>query len=163
VTQSSITNPKIVEEKLKEVRWEYADKDPNAVGILTKRIEEIGRKFGLISYSDLVKGVTFSFPNIRSGAPYTIDTWDWSGLDRRILGDCLGYISAQSYLAHGFMASALVIGRVNSQPSDIFFNWMKDLKILPDTKESTILKFWQGEVDKAHKWYKYRGNPPVLS
>ena len=61
----------------------------------------------------------------------------------------------QSYLTAGFMASALVIARLESKPSDIFFEWMKDLGVLPDLKEDTVLAFWSNQVKKSHHWYKY--------
>lgn len=141
--------------QLKAIVWEYADKDPAALTILRSRIEETGRKFGLISYSDIVKGVEFRFPNM-DGRVYRIDTYDWSGLDRRIVGDFLGYLSMESYLAAGFFCSALVIARLESKPSDIFFEWIKSLGILPNTREDSVLAFWSQEVRKAHHWYKYQ-------
>ena len=144
-----------IAERLKAIEWEYADKDSAAVAELRRRIEETGRRFRLISYTDLVRGVDFHFPNINNGRAYRITTYDWSGLDRRIVGDCLGFISKESYLAHGFMASALVIAREESKPSDIFFRWMEELGVLPNTREETVLKFWVEQVNKAHQWYKY--------
>jgi len=128
-----------IAQKLKTIVWEYADKDSRALATLRERIEETGRKFGLISYSDIVKGVEFNYPNINEGRTYRIDTYDWSGLDRRIIGDCLGYLSMESYLKAGFMCSALVIARLESKPSDIFFEWMKSLDVLPNVKENTVL------------------------
>lgn len=141
--------------KLDLVEWEYADKDPDAISELQSRIEAKGRQFGLISYTDLVRGVDFHYPNINQGKPYRINIHGWSGLDRRIVGDCLGFISKESYLAHGFMASALVIARLESKPSDMFFEWMVSLGVLPDLKEETVLAFWVEQVKKAHHWYKY--------
>ena len=141
--------------QLSEIEWEYADKDPEALAVLTKRIEEKGRNLGLITYSELVTGMVFHFPNINDGGPYQIHTYDWSGLDRRIIGDFLGYISVRSYLEHGFMASALVVNRSESQPSDIFFEWMESLDVLPNLREDTVLAFWAEQVKKAHNWYKY--------
>jgi hypothetical protein len=37
--------------------WDYADKDTASLAILRKRVQETDRKFSLISYTDLVKGV----------------------------------------------------------------------------------------------------------
>ena len=53
------------------------------------------------------------------------------------------------------MASALVIGRLESRPADNFFEWMEYLEVLPNTKEDTVLKFWAEQVKLAHQWYKY--------
>jgi hypothetical protein len=141
--------------KLSAIQWEYADKDLSAIAILQGRIKEIGRKTALISYSDLVISVDFHYPNINNGNAYRISTYDWTGLDRKIIGDCLGYISKESYLEAGFMASALVIARWESKPSDIFFEWMKSLGVLPNINEDTVLSFWSQQVKKAHQWYRY--------
>jgi hypothetical protein len=146
-----------VAEQLRAINWEYADKDLEALSELRRRVEETGRKFGLISYTDLVRGVEFHYPNLNDGEPYFVNTYtdEWSGIDRRIVGDCLGYISMESYSKAGFMASALVIGRLESQPSDIFFRWMESLGILPDMSVNTVLAYWTAQVKKAHHWYKY--------
>jgi hypothetical protein len=53
------------------------------------------------------------------------------------------------------MASALVIGRDESKPSESFFQWMEELGVLPDLHEMTVLKFWSEQVKKAHQWYRY--------
>jgi hypothetical protein len=52
------------------------------------------------------------------------------------------------------MASALVVSGIEFKPSDIFFDWMKTLDVLPDLSESTVLAFWADEVNKAHRWYR---------
>lgn len=141
---------------LQAVQWQYADQDLRAIDVLTGRIRETGRKFGLISYTDLVDGIEFHYRNINNGAPHQISVWgEWTGLDRRIIGDCLGFISRNSYLEAGFMASALVIARQESKPSDIFFEWMRDLGVLPNLREDTVLAFWSEQVKRAHHWYRY--------
>ncbi|MBT6053352.1 MAG: hypothetical protein HOI47_09835 [Candidatus Scalindua sp.] len=144
-----------IEEKLKSIKWEYADQDLPAIEALEERIASTGNRFGLISYSDLVEDIDFHFPNINQGSPYRIRIYEWSGLDRSIIGDCLGYISMRSYSEAQFMASALVIARLESKPSDIFFKWMVSLNIIPDLSEDSVLKFWTEQVKKAHHWYKY--------
>ena len=140
--------------KMAAITWIYGDKDPQALAILEERIAETGHNLGLITYSDLVNGVTFHLPNIRNGGDYQIAIHDWGGLDRAILGDFLGYISTRSYLRAGFMASALVVNRAEFRPSDQFFAWMEQLAVLPDTREDTVLAFWAEQVNKAHKWYR---------
>ena len=143
-----------IAEKMSSIQWSYGDKDNAALAVLEGRIADSGRRLALITYTDLVKGVEFHLPNIRNGSSYEIMTHDWSGLDRRIAGDFLGYSSYRSYSKHGFMASALVVSKAEYRPSDIFFNWMKSLDILPDTEEDTVLAFWMDQVNKAHNWYK---------
>ncbi len=60
----------------------------------------------------------------------------------------------RSYCANGFMASALVVNRLEYKPSDLFFEWMKRIEVLPNTNEGTVMKFWIDQVNKAHNWYK---------
>ena len=144
-----------IAERLQEIEWQYANRDLEALAILRNRVQETGKKFGLISYTDLVRGVEFHFPNVNEGAAYQINTYDWSGLDRRIVGDFLGYLCMESYLEAGFMCSALVIGKKKSRPSEIFFEWMEYLDVLPNMEDATVLKFWVGQVKKAHQWYAY--------
>ena len=83
-----------------------------------------------------------------------IRAWDWSGLDRGIVGDFLGYISMRSYIDARFMASALVVGKDTSKPSWHFFDWMKKLDVLTDLSEDSVCRFWADEVSKAHEWFK---------
>ncbi len=101
---------------MSQTQWSYGDKDPVALAILEKRISEAGRSLSLITYTDLVKGVEFHLPNINSGSSYSITTFDWTGLDRRIIGDFLGYASYRSYSKHHFMTSALVVNRDEFRP-----------------------------------------------
>jgi hypothetical protein len=145
-----------IEKRMDETEWEYGDKDLAAIDELSSRIAATGKKFGLISYTDLVSGVAFHYPNINNGQPHFISVFgEWTGLDRRIIGDCLGYVSMRSYKEAKFMASALVIARTESKPSDMFFQWMQTLGVLPKLDEMSVLKFWSEQVAKAHQWYKY--------
>src|SRR4051812_39347669 len=90
--------------KFHGIEWLYADKDPGALAELEKRIADAGRQLQLITYSKLASGVQFHLPNIRNGAAYEIRTYEWHGLDRKIIGEFLGLASARSYEAAGFMA-----------------------------------------------------------
>ena len=92
-------------EYLGTVTWKYAGQDSEAKAELTRRISEAGRRLQMITYSDLVRGIRFRIPSINSGQPYEIDTADWTGFDRAMIGDFLGAISAESYAAGGFLAS----------------------------------------------------------
>jgi len=144
--------------QLDSIDWDYATSDPEACNELEARICRQGRVNGLIPYSNLVSGIGFNLPSINGGKSKIIDTHNWQHIDRRIIGDFLGYISYISYKKAGFMASALVI-KLNGDmmPSDIFFKWMESLDILSDLQEKTIETFWINEVSKAHQWY--RQNP----
>lgn len=143
-----------IETQMSQMQWSYGDKDPVALAILEKRISEAGRSLSLITYTDLVKGVEFHLPNINSGSSYSITTFDWTGLDRRIIGDFLGYASYRSYSKHHFMTSALVVNRDEFRPSWHFFQWMRHLNVLPDLEEDTVNVFWVDQINKAHNWFK---------
>jgi hypothetical protein len=140
--------------RMNAIKWHYAEEDPAALSVLQERIAETGRRERLITYSELVTGVTFLLPRVNEGKPFQIDVHDWRELDRAIVGEFLGYISMRSYNEAGFMASALVVDKIVGEPSVHFFRWMKDLNILPDTRDDTILVFWVDQVAKAHRWYK---------
>jgi len=131
-----------IAEILQGYTWTYADKDPVAQGIIRDRIESAAKIRKMLFYSELVTGVIFHLPNINEGREYEIRTDEWQGLDRRIIGDFLGNLSAQSFVSHGFMISAIVVGKYENRPSDLFFDWMKEINILPNLEEPTILKFW---------------------
>jgi len=141
---------------LEDVDWPYAPNDEN--GALQEFQDRICRtaRLGtsLISYSNLVAGVTFQFSNVNNGQPFVIDVHDWQGLHRRIVGDCLGYLSYTSYRDYDFMASALVAGLAENRPSEIFFEWMNELGAIPDLSEDSITSFWVNEVNKAIAWYQ---------
>ncbi|NLE58049.1 MAG: hypothetical protein GX616_06800 [Planctomycetes bacterium] len=143
-----------VARKLAATRWHYPEVDPDALARLQQRIAGAGRRQDLITYSDLVRGVTFYLPNVNDGKPFEIDVSEWRDLDRAIIGEFLGYISMLSFREAGFMASALAVEKAEMKPSVHFFRWMRELGALPDTKEETVLAFWLDQVKKAHAWFK---------
>lgn len=139
---------------LEAVEWRYGDKDPEALAIMEQRIARAGRYEDLVTYSDLVAGITFRIPNVHGGKPFQIQTDDWSDLDRAVLGDMLGYISLRSFRVGGFLASTLAVNKANGEPSQLFFRWMNKLGAIEDMDENTMLTFWVDQVKKAHAWYK---------
>jgi len=145
-----------------QIQWSYGDKDAAALAILEGRIIEKARNLALITYSDLVKGVVFHLPNINNGAAYTIQTYDWSGLDRKIIGDFLGYASYRSYRQHGFMMSALVVNKDEFRPSWHFFDFMQYLEHLEDSSEDSINRYWIEQINKAHQFYGGRRRRAVV-
>lgn len=142
--------------QMEAVNWTYADKDPAALGELRKRLQSAARKTKMLRYSELADGVEFRLPQIKGGDPYYITTWDWSGLDRRIIGEFLGYLSMESWREGQFMISAIVIGGLDYQPSDHFFEWMKELGVLRNLKQESVFAFWSEQVKKAFAYYKAR-------
>ena len=133
--------------------FHYPNQDMGSVVVLEDRINSYARRRQLITYSQLVQGVTFHFASIRNGAPYRIDVEDWTNLDRQIVGEFLGFISMRSYQDHQFMLSALVVNKAESKPSEPFFEWMKSLNALPNLNEQTVFAFWGQQVNLAHQYY----------
>jgi hypothetical protein len=148
--------------KLEAVEWRYGDKDPAAAREFEHRIASCARGKGFITYSEIIRDVTFHLPNVANGQPYQIRASEWSGLDRKILGEFLGYVSARSYVSAGFLATAVVVSSSELKPSDLFFAWMKELDALPDLKEDTVLAFWARHFREALKWYKANPSRTIL-
>ena len=140
-----------IELRMQETKWSYAENDPDALAVLSRRIEDAGRREDLINYSDLVRGVVFHISNVNQGQPFQIDIHEWPDLHRAILGEFLGYISMLSYRKAKFMASALAINKTEFKPSYHFFNWMKELGVLSGRD---VDDFWQEQVKKAFDWFK---------
>ena len=136
--------------------WAYAPNETTgALQEMADRIARTGRlNASLIPYSNLVSGIAFSFTNVQSGSPFVIDVRHWEGLHRRIVGDCLGYISYISYRDYDFMASSLVAGMISNKPSDLFFEWMQRLGAIRDLSDTSIDPFWVDQVTKSVSWYK---------
>lgn len=149
-------NRQLVLSEMSSIEWTYAPNETSgAVQEMADRIARTGRMASsLISYSNLVSGIPFSFSNIQGGHPFVIDVRHWEGLHRRCIGDCLGYISYISYRDYDFMASSLVAGLISNKPSDLFFEWMQSLGALKDLREDSVDRFWIDQVNKSVAWYK---------
>jgi len=138
-------------EQLEGIRWRYATGDPAALSEMESRIATAGRKRSLITYSELVRGITFNLPNIHK--PRTIDVTNWQELDRAIVGDFLGYISMRSYERAQLFASALVVSKMDGSPGDGFHSLLKQLGLIPNLRSAKALDLWAEHVAKAHTWF----------
>lgn len=145
--------------QLSAMEWKYASQDTAAKEELTRRIALEGKRLGMITYSDLVRGIVFRVESVDGGRPYEIDVHDWSGFDRVLIGDFLGAISTESYIEGGFLATALVVNKLEFKPSDHFFQWMVKLGVLPAGDEDALLAFWIEHVNRAHIWYARHYDP----
>jgi hypothetical protein len=105
----------------------------------------------LITYSELVRGVTFNLPNVQK--PRTIDVTNWQELDRAVVGDFLGYISMRSYERAHLFSSALVVGKVDGSPGEGFYKLLKELGLIPSARSPKTLDLWAEHVAKAHTWF----------
>jgi hypothetical protein len=140
-----------VEKRLQEIEWRYPTGDPKALKTLEERIAGAGKRARLITYSELVAGITFSLPSLAE--PRTIDTRNWQELDRAIVGDFLGYISMRSYERGKFFSSALVVTKDDGTPGEGFHALLRDVGLVPSTKSPKVLDLWIEHVGKAHEWF----------
>jgi hypothetical protein len=148
-----------VREKFDQIRWYYADKDPDARAELARRIRERARRgeeSEPLTYSELVEGVVFRLPNVNGGVPFQLGMPEWTELDRKILGEFLGYISKESYEEGGIIASALVVSKTTSKPSEGFRALMRQVGLLRGSKSDDATLLWVSELRKAQDWYKTR-------
>ena len=135
------------------IHWRYGDKDASALDELEARIASAGRRRGLATYSDLVRGITFDLPNVKQ-PPFQIDVTDWRDFDRAVIGDFLGYISERSYDKAGFFASALVVGKLDGSPGWGYYDLLKQLDLIPAAQSEEALGMWADHVRKAHTWFE---------
>jgi hypothetical protein len=80
-------------------------------------------------------------------------------VDRTLVGEFLGYISARSYRRHSFMASALAVEKAEGKPSFQFFKWMRKLGAIPSTDDDVVLSFWVDQVNRAYQHFASTGAP----
>lgn len=104
----------------------------------------------MIPYSDLVRGVTFHLANVNGGRPFEIV--EWTDLNRAIIGDFLGCISADMYCSTGVFLSAVVVTKDDGTPGLGFTNFMRDLGILSGPSQTAALAGWVREVKKVFEW-----------
>lgn len=141
-----------ISERFQTISWHYAPRDPEAQAQLETRIAEVGRREDLITYSDLVRGVTFRLSNLTDSA-HQIDPSDWQDLDRAIVGDFLGYLSMKSYESAGFFSSALVVSKRDGTPGEGFYAFLRELGLISKSKTDKAMFLWADHVKRAHEWY----------
>lgn len=139
-------------DRIRALRWHYADLDPAARAELERRLAETARREDLVRYSDLVRGIVFNLPNVQS-SPLELGVPEWTDLHRAILGDFLGKISCDSYEQAGFLASAVAVSGSTGEPSEGFRELVRELG-LASTHGTAYLTFWGDQVQKAQEWYR---------
>jgi len=139
------------------------DQDPEGVKELERRLATAALgELGIITYSELVDGVTFRRPDGRS---YGIDITNspWLQIDREILGRYLYAVVMRSWEAHGFMASAVAV-EASGEPSPQFYQLAYDEGYIPGGMSD--YRFWRGQLDLARKHYQQQAeteNMPTLA
>jgi hypothetical protein len=147
-----------VRRRLAEFNWPYAQQDPDAKAELARRIEVAARRQELLTYSELIGGVSFCLPNVNVGRPFEIDPLDWSELHRTIIGDFLGCISAETYERAGIFVSAIVVTKQDGTPGPGFTQFMRDLGVLSAPSEDAATECWVREVQRVYAWYRRQGH-----
>jgi hypothetical protein len=142
--------------KFRALPWHYAPADSAARFELKQRLARVGRGEQLVTYSDLVAGVTFRLPNVQGGHPFQLGVPDWTDLHRAIIGDFLGYLSMESWEQGRFLASALAVSKTTTEPSEGFRALLKEVDLLPAGGKTELILFWSDQVRKAHAWFKDR-------
>src|SRR5688572_14377482 len=91
--------------KIDACKWKYASEDPAAKSAIVDRLTAAAAKDRgtPITYSQLVDGIRFRLSNVDGGRPFAIDRHDWRDVDRALVGDFLGAVSADSYREGGFL------------------------------------------------------------
>ena len=140
--------------KFRAIPWAYAPGDAAARAELKRRLARVGRDEQLVTYSDLVAGVTFRLPNVQGGEPFRLGVPDWTDLHRAIIGDFLGYLSMESWEQGEFLASALAVSKTTTEPSEGFRALLKEVDLLPAGGKIEPILFWSEQVRKAHNWFR---------
>lgn len=140
----------LVVERFSALTWEFAPNDPKTVKLFEDRIEGAARRGRSITYSDLVREVEF---HLGSG-PHTINTEAWTASDRDLVADYMGFIAHRSYCAGGFLSSALVVDKTNSDPGQVFFELANDVGLLNDQSDLSRRTFWSQQMRSAHEFHR---------
>jgi hypothetical protein len=142
-----------IAKRLTAYSWPYASQDPVAFQALSRRVAAAGARRELLRYSEAVSGIDFHLPSVQGGAAIRLGVPEWTILHRTILGDFLGRLCLDTYVAGGFMGSALVVASETGQPSEGYRDLMRELGILHGKSDNEFLKHWVAEVEKAYAWY----------
>ncbi|NKE71264.1 hypothetical protein [Candidatus Manganitrophus noduliformans] len=100
-------------------------------------LETAAKKKRKMFYSDLMEQVGLSYQN-----PY----------HRRLIGECLGKLSAQTFKEKNYMLSALAVLKSTGRPNEIFFELANELGALDDTQKEK--DFYQSQIKKIYGKYK---------
>jgi len=129
--------------------WPNASQDLEAVGEIERRLAQAAGKGRPVPYSKLVSDVLFQLEGKKDA--YRINTFDWSGQDRGLIGEYLGYLSAITYERYGFMASSIAVDSKEMRPSKSFYDLAIELGAY-DGRQSRE-EFWVGELNTAFEHY----------
>jgi hypothetical protein len=111
-----------------------------------------------MTYSELVAGIDFRLPTVNQGRPLRLGVPEWTELHRAIVGDFCGHLCLETYTEAKFMGSALVVSQETGQPSEGYWNLMREIGVLSSKSETEMLTHW---VDQTQKAYAFYGSQPT--
>src|SRR5574341_752661 len=107
-----------IAKRLSDFAWPYASQDAAALAEIAARVATAGSTGRLLTYSEVVSGIDFRLPSVQGGRPLRLGVPEWTELHRAIVGDFLGRLCLDTYLAGEFMGSALVVASETMEPSE---------------------------------------------
>jgi hypothetical protein len=119
-----------------------------------ERIRQAAKQRKMLTYSELVRGIKFTHPQMRNGDPFEIVTFDWKGWDRKFIGGTLAQLTCDTLVSHGCLITSLVVDKGENAPSKILFEWLHDMGVLPDLEARTVDGFWATHVKKTFEYFK---------
>jgi hypothetical protein len=130
------------------------DEDVAALQEMKRRLAQVARRQpdDIITYSDLVKGITFQFPTVQTGSPIELGVPHWQGLHQSIIGGCLGRLSCETYLEGRFLISAVAVSKATMEPSDGFNALLADLGFVGSKRDRRCVEIWISHLRKAYDW-----------
>jgi hypothetical protein len=127
--------------------------NPESIAEIKRRLVATAKKRGLVTYSDLVRGIKFVHPE-RGTEPFEIFTPDWKGWERKFIGAILAQTTCETALETGCVITSIVVDAGENAPSKILFEWLAEIGVIPDTDEMTVLSFWAHHVKQTHEYFK---------
>jgi hypothetical protein len=135
----------------------YAPRDPATCEIVFERLKSAAQRNRLLTYAELVRGVTFMVPGeggeLRS---HVIDVGFLRGQDEAIIQDFGRYIGAATYRDSQVLLNALLVPNSRSQrPADAFFNWASSVgrPVGVPTEREWQADAWHRELKRVYAAY----------
>ena len=138
-------------------------REPKALGLIARRLREVGEAEKSIFYSDLF--VDIEIINTNRGI-HKIGWPEWSSFEDEMINNVLEYLTYNSYANHGFMVTALIInakGKYKSLPGTDFLMLYNKIQAWPldppklhpiDMPDYKILV--KKHTQMAHEFYQSR-------
>jgi hypothetical protein len=144
-----VNDPVLV--KARELTFHF-DEDLAALQQMRQRLASTARAEQVISYSDLVKGILFHLPTVRSHGTLELGVPEWSDLHRTIIGNCLGRLSCESYEQGKFLISSVAVSKSTGEPSDGFRELLTELGLATSKRADECLTVWLEQLAKTYAW-----------